>query len=94
MKTKVKAVTSFVHGRTYMRSGDEAEFTKGEAEDLEKVGLVQRLDADGQTAPADEQDDASDMLGGDEEKADSAPSNKMEPEPKNKAASKSSTKAK
>lgn len=40
MKTKVKALTSFMHGRVHAHLGDELEVTKGEADELEKAGLV------------------------------------------------------
>lgn len=47
MKTKVKALTSFVHGRVQAYQGDEVEVTKAEAEELTKAGMVQAAGEDG-----------------------------------------------
>ncbi len=41
MNTKVKALSSFVHGRVQLQQGQEAEFTKGDADELAKSGLVE-----------------------------------------------------
>lgn len=41
MKTKVKVKEIFYHGKTPYAIGDEPEFTKGEADELAKAGLVQ-----------------------------------------------------
>lgn len=47
MKTKIKALTSFMHGRVHAHQGDEVEVSKGEADDLINAGLAEKLGADG-----------------------------------------------
>lgn len=84
--TKVKALTSFVHGRVQMHQGDEQEFSKGDADDLVKAGMVQIVADDPQPEPQPADDGVDDLLG--EEKAEPAPENKMEAAPKNKAEAK------
>lgn len=41
MKTKVKALETFYHGKDRAEIGGEYQFTKGDAEDLAKAGLVE-----------------------------------------------------
>lgn len=85
MKTKAIALDSFAHGARQYAAGDSGEFSKGEAEELRKAGLVSFEDAAPQTGVADSkpaEDDLEDLVGGD--KADPAPQNKMEPAPANK----------
>jgi hypothetical protein len=77
MHTKVKALTSFVHGATVLSPGQEAHFTKGDAEELVKSGLAERI------GDASEEDD---LLG---EKAEPAVKNKMADAPANKSGAKS-----
>jgi len=102
MKTKVKALTSFMHGRVHAHLGDELEVTKGEADELEKVGLAapvkdEPAPVEQSKAPAPEKapqaaeadTDVDDLLGG--EKMDAEPQNKMDAEPENKAGEKKST---
>jgi hypothetical protein len=71
MITKMKAVTSFVHGNKKYDEGDDVEVTKGDADGLEKAGLV--VSAEDQRAEVEA-----------DGKMDSAPQNKMEPDPANK----------
>lgn len=83
MKTKVKALDSFVHGRTHLVAGDEAEFSKGEADELLKAGLVEIAGQQEEVAPPDaSQQDA---------KMDDEPQNKMEAAPENKSTGKKTT---
>lgn len=97
MKTKVKAITSFMHGRVHSHAGDELEVTKGEADELQKAGLVQFSDEQeeaAQPATQDPQagDDVDDLLGDDSgAKMDEEPKNKMETAPENKGAGKKTT---
>lgn len=84
MKTKIKALTSFMHGRTHAHVGNEVEVSKGEADELVKAGMAEVVA--GEAAPADEGVD--DLLGGDS-KMEDQPENKMESEPENKAGGKS-----
>lgn len=93
MKSNVKALTSFVHGRVKMEEGDEHEFTKAEADELFKAGLVMHVTYEQEaekSAFADE--DVGDLLGEGEQKMDDAPENKMEAAPKNKAEPKAKAK--
>lgn len=93
--TKVKAISSFMHGRTHLHAGEEGELSKGDAAELQKLGMVELIDDD---EPAQEEnlDDVlgepaqeeslDDVLG---EKMDTgAVENKMDAEPKNKAGAK------
>lgn len=73
MHTKVKALTSFVHGATVLSHGQEAHFTKGDAEELAKSGLVEIVTHDD-----------SDSLLGDEKMAGDI-DNKMAKAPANKS---------
>lgn len=72
MKIKVIALSSFAHGAEMYHEGRPGEFTKGEADDLEKAGLVEIVKGDS----ADE-----DLVG----KMDDAPQNKMAEPVSNKA---------
>lgn len=65
MKVKAIAKTHFVHGNTPYAEGEPGEFTKAEAHDMEKSGLI--------TIGDDVTEE--DMLGG--VKMDDAPANKM-----------------
>ena len=101
MKITTTAATSFVHGNRKYDVGDAVETTKGEADELEKAGLVTsgapeaKVPTEQEIDPAllptrgseDEPLEAADMLGGDEEgqKQEAAPDNKMEDAPRNKA---------
>lgn len=97
MKTKVKALTSFVHGRMHVTPDDDAfEVSKGEADELQKAGLVQLADEQEEaTQPAAqdaEADDVTDILGDDADgKMEDAPRNKMDAAPDNKGAGKKTT---
>ena len=73
MKTKVKVKEVFYHGKTPYAIGEEAEFTKGDAEDLAKSGLVELVG--NQAEPA-------------EAKMGAEPENKMADAPANKSRSK------
>lgn len=73
MKTKVKVKEIFYHIKTPYAVGEETEFTKGDAEDLAKAGLVEILD---DKAPAADT------------KMEAAPKNKMADSPVNKASKK------
>lgn len=44
MKTQAKALQNFQHGRLTAEAGAEYEFTKGDAADLAKAGLVEVID--------------------------------------------------
>lgn len=70
MKVKVKAATSFMHGRVIAHVGDEVELTKGEADELRAAGLVQDAEVKAEPAP--------------ENKMDEPPVNKMDTAPANK----------
>lgn len=92
MKIKVKAITSVMHGRHHMQAGDELEVTKGEADELQKAGLVQIVgeqEAAAQPGTPDTKVAAEDLTG--VEKMEDEPQNKMEPAPENKAGGKKST---
>lgn len=93
MKTKVKATTSFMHGRIHAHLGDEIEVTKGEADELIKAGMAHEVVAQEEAAqpaeaPAEAQpaDDVDDLLGGEDaaQKMDGEVENKMEPAVENK----------
>lgn len=79
MKTKVVVLDSFMHGRTHYVRNEATTFSKPEAEELEKKGLV-RIEGE---AAADEGVD--DLLGAGKmepltsNKMASAPDNKKEP---------------
>lgn len=66
MHARIKAKTSFTHGRTTVHEGQEAHFTKGDAAELVKAGLAEHI--------ADATDEEEALLG---EKMDDAPKNKM-----------------
>lgn len=74
MKVKATVKSHFVHGNQPFAEGDTGEFTKAEATDLEKSGLI----VIGEDAPAEE-----DLLG-DGEKMAGTPENKMADAPRNK----------
>lgn len=91
-KIQVTAISSFMHGRVHMNAGETGEFSKGDAEDLEKAGLVrvgdsaqseQTGDPGPQAAPVvnDAAQDEDDILG---DKAADPVENKMDPAPANK----------
>lgn len=40
MNTRVKAITAVMHGRIHLQPGEEGQFSKGDAEELQKSGLV------------------------------------------------------
>lgn len=97
MKTKVKALTSFMHGRVHAHLGDEIEVTKGEADELVNAGLVQiagapaaAVEEPAKDPAVEEVTDPDDLVGG-HQKMDDAPENKMEAEPENKGAGKPKT---
>lgn len=102
MKTKVKALTSFMHGRVHANAGDEVEVTKGEADELVAAGLAQiggDSPVEDVAPPAEDAapptEDADDLLGGDTgEKMEDEPRNKMATAPENKAAKPHKAKAK
>jgi hypothetical protein len=71
MKTQVRALDSFSHGRQNPKRGETIVVGQGEAEDLEKAGLVEIVGE----APDDP-----------EEKIAPITSNKMAPKPANKVA--------
>lgn len=73
MKTKVKALQKFYHGNKMIEPGKSASFTKGEAEEMSKAGLVEIVE------------DASPES---ETKIDAAPENKMADAPRNKSTTK------
>ena len=73
MNVKVKALDSFAHGRVSAHRNDTVTLNKGDAEELEKLGLVEILD---------------DKAAHAETKMEAAPKNKMADAPANKAASK------
>jgi hypothetical protein len=83
MKTKVTVLDSFVHGRHDYKRGQETTFSKPEAEELEKAGLV--------TIGGEAADDGVDDLLG-SEKMEPLTLNKMEQAPDNKAAGKAKAK--
>lgn len=81
MKTKVKALTMFVHGRTDAVSGETYELSKSDADELIAAGLVEQV-----KEPAKKEAEVEDK--------EAAPvENKMEEAPENKAPRKT-TKAK
>ena len=88
MEVRIKALDSFRHDRLDAHRDQEYNVPNMLAEMLIKVGLAQAADApqtgatDSQEAPAS----VDDLVGG--EKAAPTPENKMEDDPKNKAAKK------
>lgn len=76
MKIKVKALQRFFHGRQMADAGGEYEFTKGDAEQMEKNGLVEIV---GESDPAETK-----MADPVENKMADAPDNKMERPTSNK----------
>lgn len=92
-KTQVTANTSFMHGRVHMHAGETGEFTKGDADELVKAGLVREGGSEAQT----EQGTAAEPQAGEEvphtgiedddilgDKADTPVENKMDAAPANK----------
>lgn len=77
MKTKVKALETFYHGKERAEIGGEYQFTKGDAEDLAKAGLVEILEE-----KAVQTSRFQDM------KMEDAPENKMADAPANKSRAK------
>ena len=77
MRINVKAKSSFYHGNQSLTEGQEAQFFKYEAEDLEKAGLVEII---GEAQP--EQAEESGV------KMEEAPLNKMADAPANKSRTK------
>lgn len=77
MKTKVKALQKFYHGNKMVEQGKRADFTKGEADELAKAGLVEVVEDKAIEAPRLQ----------DVKMAD-APENKMAEAPANKSRSK------
>lgn len=75
MKVKATVKSHFVHGNQPFAEGDTGEFTKAEAADLEKSGLI----VTGEDVPAED-----DLLG--DEKAAPPADNKMAEAPRNKSA--------
>jgi hypothetical protein len=90
-KIQVTAISSFMHGRVHMQAGETGEFSKGDADDLAKAGLVHVGDSAQSTTttttnttatepqagdPAADID--TDDLLGDGAKMDDAPANKMD----------------
>lgn len=74
MKTKVKALQTFVHGRERAEIDGEYQFTKGDAEDLAKAGLVEIVEEKAIETPR-----LQDV------KMEDAPENKMAEAPSNKS---------
>lgn len=89
-KVKIKAVTSFSHGNLDATMGGTYSLNKGDAQELEKIGLAEIVTGDDTEEP--EQPDPADLLGDDDEKAAEPVENKMESAPENKAAPKTATK--
>jgi len=79
-KVKVKALDAFSHGRLNTRPGETYTMSTGDAEDLEKLGLVK---IEGEAA-----DEEVDDLVGDGKKMAPLTSNKMEAKHENKGAKK------
>lgn len=79
---KIKALTTFMHGRLYLGRGDTETVEASEARELAAAGLVEILPASTAEAPAEENLD--DLVGG-EKMADEV-QNKMAPAPTNKKA--------
>jgi len=77
MKTKVKALQKFYHGNKMVEQGRPDHFSKGEAEELAKAGLVEIVD-----------DKAIDTPRLQDVKMADAPENKMADTPANKSRSK------
>jgi hypothetical protein len=96
MKTKITALTSFMHGRIHAHAGDELEVSKGEADDLVKAGMAEAAEVAAESQPEEQtaapDDGVDDLLG--DAKMDDAPQNKMEAEPDNKAGGKKTSTAK
>lgn len=81
MKTQVIANTSFMHGRVHLEAGQTGEFSKGDADDLAKAGLVRIADSQSTEQPESSEpvvDISTDDLLGDGTKMDDAPANKMD----------------
>lgn len=74
MKVNAKIKSSFVHGNKPYAPGDEGQFTKAEANDLEKSGLIE-ISGEAEEEPA-------------ETKMSDAPENKMAGAAANKSRSK------
>lgn len=72
MKIEVKAATSFAHGSRSYNVGDQVEVTKGEADELEKAGLITLGEAPGEQEPEPAEKMADDV----ENKMADAPANK------------------
>lgn len=70
MKVNAKIKSSFYHGNKPYAPGDEAQFTKAEANDLEKSGLIEI------TGEADEEQAETKMADAPENKMADAPANK------------------
>lgn len=77
MKVEATAKSHFVHGNQHFAEGDKGQFTKAEASDLEKSGLITVGD-----------DVSEEDLLGDGEKQAPAVENKMEKPVANKAVKK------
>lgn len=77
MKTKVKVLQKFYHGNKMVEQGKPASFTKGDAEDLAKAGLVEIVE-----------DKAIDTPRLQDVKMADTPENKMADAPSNKSRSK------
>jgi hypothetical protein len=61
-KIKVTALSSFMHGRVHMQAGQTEEFTKGDADELVKAGLVVQGEGQEQSAqPQQPQPQAADQ---------------------------------
>jgi hypothetical protein len=80
-KVNIRALTDFSHGNLDARAGGRYSIAKGEAQELEKHGFVEL------TADEQPETDPSALLGDDAEE-------KMEDKHENKAAPKTSNKAK
>lgn len=77
MKTKVKALQKFYHGNKMVEQGKRADFTKGEADELAKAGLVEVVEEKPIGTPR-----LQDV------KMEDAPENKMADAPRNKSTAK------
>lgn len=91
MKTKVTALTSFMHGRVHAQYGDQIELSKADADALAAEGLVQLAAEETPMSAAQADEGVDDLLGGDQ-KMDAAPENKMEADPDNKGKAKTNVK--
>lgn len=74
MKVNAKVKVPFYHGNKPFAEGDNGEFTKAEAHDLEKSGLIE-IGSEVESAPV-------------ETKMEDAPENKMADAPANKSRTK------